>query len=727
MEFDVHAYETLLAENDRLRRELSAARRAQAPADPGAATGVGSPTFIAAFSALDAFAALLSPQSHILAITDTYLRAAHLRREDVVGRSAFEVFPDSPDNPSANGVSNMQASLDRVLTLKQRDELPFQRYDIEQPDGSFEERYWRAWNLPILGPDGEVRFILHQAEELSAAARLAPDGPGHARPAATAASAHVEEEVRFALAAKATNDAIWDWNIQTGELLWHEGICRSFGYRWDEIEMTERWREERLHPDDRDSVLAAMQAACHDAGENVWRGDYRFRRADGTYAWVSDRGYCVRDAAGRPVRMVGAMHDTTVYKQAEALLQSANRQLEHDQAANAEAIAQQSDALRKGIEHRARLVVERQAARSEAQERTRERDRLWETSVDLLAVIDELGHFERLSPSWEPTLGWTPHELGHRPFIEFVHPDDVSSTLAQYERTRQGAPAVHFENRYRCKDGTYRWIAWSASHENGKLYCVARDVTHAKAQEAELRRQTEALARANAYKDQFLDILSHELRTPLNVITGFGSILADELEGPLNAAQRTSVARILGGADRMGALVDALLPADSVQTGRPPLSATPVAFCEALDEALAQARPLAEAKGLTIAAASCEPGFVVLADSRHLVHILSVLLTNAVTFTPEGGVQVRVFIAGDTLRCEVADTGIGIAPEAQAAIFESFMQADLTAPRQSGGTGLGLSIAKKLVETYGGQIGVESELGAGATFWLRLPLAPAAA
>jgi PAS domain S-box-containing protein len=672
---------------------------------------------VSIFSALSGNAALLSLDSHILAITDDYCRAAHMRPEAMLGRSAFEVFPDPLGASSADGVSNMLASLNRVIALKQRDELPFQRYDIVQPDGTFEERYWRAWNQPILGPDGEVRFILHQAEELSAAARLESLGPQ--RPVAPAG--HSEEEAaRFALAAKATDDAIWDWHMRSGELIWQEGICRSFGYRWDEVAMTSRWREERVHPDDREAVMAGMRAACHPSGESVWRGDYRFLRADGTYAWVSDRAYCVRNAAGEPVRMVGAMRDTTVFKQAEELLRVTNRQLEHHQAEIAEEMAHKADELRKGIEHRARLVVERQAARSEAQDRARERDRLWERSVDLIAVIDEQGRFERVSPSWEPTLGWTSRELGHRPFIDFVHPDDVADTLAQEALTRQGAPAMAFENRFRCQDGTYRWVSWSVSQENGKLYCVARDVTAIKAQDAALRNQTAALARANAYKDRFFELLSQELRTPLHAIVGFGSILDDELEGGLNDKQHAAVTQVLRAAEGMGAIVDALLPRPSDELGRPALSGLPVVFCEALDEAIRRARPLAAEKGLTLSAAPCDAGLVVVADPRHLVYVLTVLLTNAIAVTPRGSVEVHVEADGDALRCDVTDTGVGPAAAEQPHLFESLT------PDEAGGAGLKLSIAKKLVETYGGAFGVRTDSGVGSTSWIRLPLGPAA-
>ncbi|MES2523185.1 MAG: PAS domain S-box protein [Gemmatimonadota bacterium] len=114
-------------------------------------------------------------------------------------------------------------------------------------------------------------------------------------------------------------------------------------------------------------------------------------------------------------------------------------------------------------------------------------DRFFEISIDLLCFLDFNGHFKRLNPAWERALGFTIAELMARPFIEFVHPDDRERTLDQNRRVRAGGQALGFENRYRCRDGSYRWLRWNAAPDIGQrvIYSVARDITEAKQAEAD--------------------------------------------------------------------------------------------------------------------------------------------------------------------------------------------------------------------------------------------------
>jgi PAS domain S-box-containing protein len=127
-------------------------------------------------------------------------------------------------------------------------------------------------------------------------------------------------------------------------------------------------------------------------------------------------------------------------------------------------------------------------------------DQFFEVSIDLLVVLDFSGYFRRLSSSWERTLGFTPAELMSRPFIEFVHPDDRASTLEQNAAVRRGGSALGFENRYRCKDGSYRWLRWNAAPivVGRTIYGVARDVTDLKAAETERERLVGELTQALA-------------------------------------------------------------------------------------------------------------------------------------------------------------------------------------------------------------------------------------
>lgn len=147
-------------------------------------------------------------------------------------------------------------------------------------------------------------------------------------------------------------------------------------------------------------------------------------------------------------------------------------------------------------------------------------DRFFDLSIDMLAHLDFGGHFRRLNPAWERTLGYTAAEMMARPFIEFVHPDDRERTLAQNSAVRGGAQALGFENRYRCKDGSYRWLLWNASPDPAGrvIYAVARDVTERKRAEVERERLVADLKSALAEVKTLQEILPicsycHRVRT----------------------------------------------------------------------------------------------------------------------------------------------------------------------------------------------------------------------
>jgi PAS domain S-box-containing protein len=136
-----------------------------------------------------------------------------------------------------------------------------------------------------------------------------------------------ESEERFRVAASATNDVIWDWDLRTGLVQWSEGVTRHFGYPLDDDGTPEVWWQDEIHPEDRDEVLASLISAI-ESGDNLWTGEYRFRKADGTFAYIMDRGNVIRDAQGTAVRMIGAMQDVTPRKQWEETLRQVNATLE---------------------------------------------------------------------------------------------------------------------------------------------------------------------------------------------------------------------------------------------------------------------------------------------------------------------------------------------------------------------------------------------------------------
>jgi signal transduction histidine kinase/CheY-like chemotaxis protein len=243
--------------------------------------------------------------------------------------------------------------------------------------------------------------------------------------------------------------------------------------------------------------------------------------------------------------------------------------------------------------------------------------------------------------------------------------------------------------------------------------------------------QTRAQAASQA-KSDFLATISHEIRTPLNSILGFASLVADDPELSPENRRRLD---LVGRAGRsLAEIVGDLLDFAKVEAGRLDLTLTPTSPAALLRDTVAIIAPEAAAKGLYLrtafeAAGEGDVDQPLALDETRLRQVLLNLLANALKFTSEGGVTIKLAVgpAPGVLRFEVVDTGIGIAPEVQARLFQRFSQADSSISRSYGGTGLGLAISRALINRMGGAIGVESQLGQGARFWITLAAEPAEA
>jgi PAS domain S-box-containing protein len=372
--------------------------------------------------------------------------------------------------------------------------------------------------------------------------------------------------------------------------------------------------------------------------------------------------------------------------------------------------------------------AQREQRRAEA-----ERERFFQLAPDLFCIAGMDARFRRVNPAFVRALGWSEEELYAHPFLHFVHPEDLPATQAELEKLSRGEPTLRFENRYRCKDGGYRWLAWAATPvvEEGFMYAAARDITEARRAQTERERllALESAARqeaeeANRLKDEFLSTVSHELRTPLTAMLGWvqllrsGSLPADKRERALETVERNARAQ--------GQLIEDLLDVSRILSGKMKLDVEPVDVSTVVEQAMESVRPAADARGIRLQAAMDSTGSI-LGDAHRLQQVVWNLLSNAVKFTPRGGrVQVFVERRDSSVEITVADTGKGISASFLPHVFERFRQADASTTRQYGGLGLGLSIVRHLAEMHGGTVSAASEgEGRGATFTVRLPLSVA--
>ena len=217
-------------------------------------------------------------------------------------------------------------------------------------------------------------------------------------------------------------------------------------------------------------------------------------------------------------------------------------------------------------------------------------------------------------------------------------------------------------------------------------------------------------------------MMSHELRTPLNAIIGYTNLLADGIPEPVTEGQRAQLNRVNASARHLLELIDEVLTLSRLEAGRETVTLREVAVAELLDQAAVMIEPLAKGRKLRFDVLRPSPTLTIETDAGKLRQILLNLLTNAVKFTDEGSVILSAGEDGDgTVVFQVKDSGIGIAPEHQRRIFESFWQVQQSTTRRVGGAGLGLNVTQQLARLLGGDVTVESGLGKGSTFTVRLP------
>ena len=236
----------------------------------------------------------------------------------------------------------------------------------------------------------------------------------------------------------------------------------------------------------------------------------------------------------------------------------------------------------------------------------------------------------------------------------------------------------------------------------------------------QLLQLNQALAEASAAKSEFLSVMSHEIRTPMNGILGMASLLE---ETQLDGDQRDYLATMRSSGDALLTILNDILDFSKIEAGKVRLEPMPCSIRTLIEEVLELASEAAHRKGLevTVDIADSVPDKLT-ADPGRFRQVLLNLLNNAVKFTEAGEIFLAVTHDNDQLRFAVQDSGIGIAEAVQPKLFQSFVQADVSTARRHGGTGLGLAICRKLVELWGGEIGLQSTPGTGSTFWFTLPL-----
>ena len=512
-----------------------------------------------------------------------------------------------------------------------------------------------------------------------------------------------ESAERYAFLADAMPQIVWtskpDGNLDYYNKAWLD-------YTGLTLEETKDWGwGPVLHPEDLDACVDRW-THCFTTGEN-YEVEYRFKRAaDGAYRWHLGRAVPMRNEEGTIVQWVGTCTDIDDQKRSRAKLEQ--------------------------------LVAERTAELSSAQERLQQvLDAA--TGVAIIAT-DPAGLITVFNSGAERMLQYSAEELvGHRsPALfheeaevrqrgekltqEFGRPIQGFDAFVEY--ARQGRRETR-EWTYRRKDGRVLTVALdvTATHDasgeiNGFLG-VATDVTTRKNAEAALVQAKEAAEAANRAKSEFLANMSHEIRTPMNGILGMTELVLDT---ELTREQREYLGMAKTSANSLLGLINDILDFSKIEAGKLEIESIDFSLRDCVGGMLKPLGLRADQKGVELVAdIPADVPDSLVGDPMRLRQILINLTDNAIKFTAKGDVVLRVINqaapGGEThLHFTVTDSGIGIPPEKQSAIFEAFAQADGSTTRTFGGTGLGLSIASQLIRKMGGKIWLESRVGEGTTF-----------
>jgi PAS domain S-box-containing protein len=472
-------------------------------------------------------------------------------------------------------------------------------------------------------------------------------------------------------------------------------------------ESHEDWVQ-RVHPDDREATEKKfLDAVAGDVRE--YSVQYRIiRPSDGETRWISVKSTIERDAQGRAIRLAGAHSDVTEQVVADMAL----RQSEEQFRKLADQLAELNATLAQRVE-----------------EKTRERDRIWNVSQDLLVVADRVGVWRTVNPAWTKTLGWSEAELLNRTSEWLEHPDDGGTTRAEVKKLGAANTTVRFESRFRHKDGSYRWLSWTGVADRNSIYAVARDVTAEKAAAERLKATEEALLQSQKMEavGQLTGGIAHDFN---NLLTGIVGSL-DLLQTRLNQGRTDNFARYINAAmtsaNRAAALTHRLL----AFARRQPLIPKGVdvnALVVSLEDLLR--RTIGETIDLQISVK--DDLWFTLCDPNQLESALLNLAINARDAMPDGGkltistanarldsvtADTPALAPGDYICIVVSDTGVGMSAEVAARAFDPFF----TTKPIGQGTGLGLSMIYGFARQSNGHATIDSRLGQGTTVRLYLP------
>ena len=608
--------------------------------------------------------AFLTPDCRYLKINQRLTEICGISVADHIGRSVRDTVPQ---------VADQVESIVRTILHKGEAITHIEVYG-QRIDKSNAERCWLTHWHPLRCADGSVLGINVVAEEITERKR--------------SEQALAIAEQRYRALVRATSSLVWtapadgqivdmpEWRTYTGQ-----SIEQVKGRGWLDA----------LHPDDREPTAAAWQKAVDT--RSLYETEYRIRRADGVYVWHQARGVAIIESNRSVREWVGICLDVDLRKRAE------EQQIEAEKALRG---------LNEILEQR----VETEA---------RERARIWNVSQDMLVVVDAGGKFLSLNPAWTSTLGWAETDLVGKTSEWLLHPDDRKKAGPELQRSAEGNRALHFENRLRHKDGSFRWLSWTAVADHGRIYAVARDVTAFKAAEEELRSSRQELARVGRQLTMgaITASIAHEVNQPLAAIVSSGNAGLRWLSNAIPNMDEVTAAlkRIVSDGHRASQMIETVRAMFKKDTGEKTL----LDINEVVQEVFALLRAELQKHNIAVIYRLSEEIPRISADRVQLQQVILNLVMNAIDATSLIIDRPRILRASSQRHdptgviITLEDSGTGIDPKNVDCIFQPFFTT------KSHGMGMGLSICRSIIEAHGGRLSASPALPYGTTFRVILP------
>jgi len=682
--------------------------------------------FEALFKSAPSLFIVMDPDLKIVAASEAYLEACNIKRDQVVGRSFFEVFPPILNDPDTAAIEKIKASLHKVLETHARDDMGIHKHDHrwrKYEDGEVEEKFWSSVNVPIFSEDQKtIRYIIRKVEDVTEAVHLFKRGLEQSK----ITEELRENEGRFRLMAEVMPQMVWTVRSNGKVDYCNQRYFEYTGFPFSTNEEDLSKWDRALHPDDREMVAEIWKSAFSSRAPLEMENRLR-RGSDGTYRWHLVRAVPVFNSEGQLLKWLGTSTDIDDQKRLEESLRTRVSN-EHVVLRICKTILQVPPG-------------EMDAALQEALKELGEiadvdRSYIWMYS-DGIKYADitqewcrEGVHSLKNSSQSIPSRGFTwsvglllNHEaicindLADLPDeaemeLDYLKSRGVKSVLAVPMFQSESLIGVLGFDVFRSKR------IWNS--EDVTLLEIAAEIfvnaLRRSGAEAALIRQAEALKRSNADLEQFAYITSHDLKEPIRTVGLYAELLQKQLEGKIDDPTRSSLQTLVQASNRMHQLVSDVLAYSRV--AKQEFFKERIQSKEVVEVALSNLERTIIDSGAEIILGDLP---MVKGDRLQLMQVFQNLLSNALRYRSEATpkIEIRSRREGEEWIFEIQDNGIGIDPRFFNKIFRIFQR--LHGPEKGEGTGIGLALAKKIIERHGGRIWIESTPQKGSTFYFSLP------